>query len=105
MAGFGVTMNMTRYKTNRWLWLCVSLSLFLACWFIPFFADKDGYESTARFIAELIASVLNLNDGNATFGELSIALIIYTLVFGIPSILIGWLVQCAVVVIRTKKRP
>jgi hypothetical protein len=70
------------------------------CWFIPFVEDKQEYLSPASLLWEL---VLNLNSHNVNIVDVLVPLIMFTLFFGIPSILIGWLIQCAVVVIRTKK--
>jgi hypothetical protein len=92
---------MTRYKTNRPLWFYASFSLFLICWFIPYLADKQEYVSPARLIWELIEGIFNSD--NVTIEDVFLPLIIFTLLFGIPSILIGWLIQCVVMVIRHKK--
>jgi hypothetical protein len=71
------------------------------CWFIPFMSAKGEYYSPANWIWRTLTS------SDVTSHELAVLLplpiILLTFIFALGSLFIGWLVQCMVVVIRTKK--
>jgi len=80
------TMTLTRFQTSKRTWLTVSLVLFLASWFLRV-GKADG---------DLIWSLWGELFDHPSF-ELFLALSVFTLAFGVPAIIFGWVIQCFIV--------
>ena len=89
-------MALTRFKTDwRW-WTWISLVLFLVAWFIPLPFGK-GSGLAAYFW-------INLFTHPNYFFETLVFIGMYSLLFSIPAISIGWILQCVVVMIRDARK-
>lgn len=90
-------MALKRFETDWRLWLWFSLVLFLLPWFVPFGDLKgSGYlPVTCWWI--LFAYPSHLVE-TLTF------IAFFILLFGIPAICIGWVLQCVFVMIRVGRR-
>jgi hypothetical protein len=75
-------MKPRSYKTNRWLWLAFSLALFLLYFY--------GLE----YVTALLSGRLRVDD--LLCYEFFCPLII--------SVVVGWLLQCAVVIVVSRKQ-
>ena len=92
-------MKITRFETDRRLWFWIALALFFTCWFIPFFDVKDWHASAFGIWVEVL--------GDAFRGELSFfwaigPFFLYACCFAVPSIIFAWVIQCIVVIVKTK---
>jgi hypothetical protein len=98
-------MKMQQFKTNRRLWIWIAIILFLASWFIPLMDIKGWHASPYGLIRE---SALEVIHGRTTFDDAITGnftmVAFFTCVFGFTSILFAWVIQCAVVIIRTKSK-
>jgi ABC-type Fe3+ transport system permease subunit len=94
-------MKTRRFQTDRRLWFWIALTLFLACWFIPFFDVKGDQMSVFDGFREGVADS-HLSFGIIVDGFFSVTFCAF--LFTVPSIVLAWLIQCAVVIIRTRKR-
>ena len=94
-------MKLTRYQTDNRLWLRIALVLFLLSWWFPFFDIGP-----ARPIGLLWYIVTSPVRSEFSIGELFgvVQLVFFSCVFGIPAIAAAWLIQCAVVIVKTKSR-
>jgi hypothetical protein len=86
---------MTRFRTNRRLWLTISLVLFIVPWFIPLI-ELQPKMAPARLW-------LGLFDPRH-FSEVFVMLVWWILLFGVPAIAVGWVLQCLIILIRAAKR-
>jgi hypothetical protein len=99
-----ITMKITKFQTDKRLWFWMSLSLFVGCWIFLHFSIKGENETPVRLLWEWLVSFCR--------GELSLieasgrCLLLGSFAFwcGLVCTVSGWLVQCAVVVVRTKMR-
>ena len=92
-------MALKRFKTEWHLWAWISLVLFLVPWFVPMLSAKGGPNVAPG------ALWLGLFAAPSQIGEDGLRFIgILTLMFGIPAISIGWIVQGIVVMIRDRRR-
>ncbi len=87
-------MALTRFKTNRRLWLIFSTVLFLVPWFTPLIG-KMGESPPLVYPFEIFAQSDKLSALKAT-GAL-------VLLFGVPALLVGWALQCTVVMFTLRK--
>jgi hypothetical protein len=81
-------MALKRYKTDLRLWCCISAVLNAILWYLPI--SQDGM--TPVFFCIDSFSHDSLTD------SLTISLV-YTLMFGIPAIVLGWILQCLAVMV------
>jgi hypothetical protein len=86
--------EMRLYRTNKRIWAGASLALFLPGWFVPIFmgeippwmlipamfVDRDHLSETAGFVG------------------------MFLIAFGVPAVVLGWVVQCLIVIVRAKFR-
>jgi hypothetical protein len=94
-------MKTRRFQTDRRLWFWIALTLFLACWFLPFFDVKGDQMSVFDGFLE------GVRDSHLSLGIIVdgfFSLTICACFFAVPSIVLAWLIQCAVVIIRKRKR-
>ena len=76
-------MSLPKYETNKRIWLWISVLLFIPCWFIP-------WEGMGFIPIQAVVSPL--------------ALALFALLFGIPALAIGWVVQCIAVMAGKRMR-
>jgi len=98
-------MKTTRFQTDNRLWLWLAVALFVACWFIPFMDIKGWHASSFGVFREVTGDVIrgDLPLGNAIAGAF-IPMTVLAFVFGVASIILAWVGQCMIVIIRTKLR-
>ena len=96
-------MKTTRFETNQRLWLWIALSLFLLSWCFPLIGSKGHGVYPIIFLWGVILAAF---DPTISFGELfgvSAILILFASISAVASVVAAWLIQCVVVIIRTKK--
>ncbi len=87
-------MNLRRpVPINPRIWLCISLPLFIAGWFLH--GGKGGDEPLWE-----IWRVLIKHDYICSEGEMAGALLGYTLVLAIPATVMGWLLHLPIAYLR-----
>jgi hypothetical protein len=74
-----------RYQTSKRTWIAVSLVLFFAAWFLH--VGKGDGQPLWSFWQEFVA------DPSALLP----ALIIFTVAFLVPAVILGWVIQCFIV--------
>lgn len=96
LGAFVIQMNRTRFETNKRLWLFISVGLFLVPWFALRMGKGDGMCPAGLWLV-----LFEYPDhGLETLG----VLLILSLSFGTVAVVIGWVLQCLVVVIQSKFR-
>jgi len=92
---------MTRFETNKQLWVKLSLLVFLLPWFTPLVGVKNGEYWWDRFpVVDIIITIFTRPDlWNETFESL----IYSSWLLAVPSLLIGWLLQATIVMVRHRK--
>jgi hypothetical protein len=85
---------MKRYRTHKRAWIVASLALFLPGWFVPIIMEEIP---PWALIPGLFAF-----DGH--FSETAAMLGMFLLLFGVPAIAVGWVVQCFYVVLATSRK-
>jgi hypothetical protein len=96
-------MSLKHFKTERGLWLKISLLLFTALWFVPMVGGKGaGSMPPVALLIGLIGEVLfhptQVNEDGFIFIGL------FTVFFALPAIALGWVLQALVVVVRDGRR-
>jgi len=95
-------MALRKYGTNGWLWLVASLVLFVTAWLMPL--PWGGEESSASYCWAMVSDLWGMRSGLRP-GQLGDALLFvgfFSLVFGVPALVIGWVVQCLIVILRDR---
>ncbi len=92
--GLLTAMALQRFRTNRRLWVVFSLILFLVPWFIPMI----GKYSEAP---PLLYPVSIFLEGDRTWALKNTGLLV--MLFGVPALLVGWVLQCLVTIFRRRK--
>jgi hypothetical protein len=90
-------MALKRFTTDRRLWFWISLVLFVIPWFLPL-GDMKGSSFPMGIY------VVGLFFGFDHFGECLVVVAMCSLFFSIPAAVIGWVIQCIVVMIREARR-
>lgn len=85
-------MPLKRLKTNIGVWLMVSLVLFVPPWF-TFQCGKGPNEHPAQFVPMLFQG------GDESLGAM-VGLPTFALIFGIPALVIGWVLHCLIIIIK-----
>src|SRR5215469_8657644 len=98
-AVLDVTMKLTRYQTDNRIWLWMALSLFLVSWCFPLPDSAPPFVWLWGIIAAAFHSDLSFP---AFFG-VSAVLIGFACISTLVSMTIAWLIQCVVVIVRSKK--
>ena len=91
-------MALKRFQTDGRLWFWISLVLFVIPWFVPF-GDKvlgSGFLPIMCWVGLFVEQ--------SHIYELLVFIGFFCVLFGIPAIAIGWVIQCVVVMIRDAKR-
>lgn len=86
-----------RFKTDRRLWFCVSLVLFVFPWFV-FEFGKSGSSDHPIILWQILVTQ------PSHFEETLIFISMFTLFFGIPALAIGWVIHCLLVMIKDAVR-
>jgi hypothetical protein len=87
---------MKRFKTAPRLWLWISLGLFVVPWFLPILGGK-GSETVApwRFWTILFTDPTH-------FPEALWGIAFFTLLYGVPAVAVGWVLQGLVAIWRAR---
>jgi hypothetical protein len=97
-------MKLERYKTNVWLWLCLALVLFVALGFVPF-SDKGSRIYPVWIWPAFFIGLFRSDVPLSEVGQMLRGLGWYTLFYGVPSLLIAWVLQCVIQIARRRGRP
>lgn len=89
---------LTRFKTDLRLWFWISLVLFVVPWFLPIWGGK-GADKMMPAVIWLVLVQFPSHLGESLFGICG-----FTLVFGAPAILVGWIIQCIAVMVSAGVR-
>jgi|SRR5579859_4277553 len=90
-------MTLTRFKTDQRWWFWISLVLFVVPWLLPIW-DVKG-DPMPPGICWII-----LFTHPSHFGETLTFIGIFSLLFSVPAISVGWVLHCVVVMIRDARR-
>lgn len=88
-------MALKRFKTNKPIWLLISAALFIPPWFIGTI-DKHEAMHAAHLWLMLFGETVN-------FGEVVVGIFSCTLLFGIPALVVGWVLQCLIIMVRDSR--
>ena len=81
---------MQKFKTSFRLWAVCSLVLFVPCWFMPFLAQDDT----------VFAAMLRCFRAGLPMTDF----FVFALIFAIPAIVIGWVMQAIITICVRRKR-
>ena len=96
-------MKTTRFQTDRRLWFWITAALFVIIWCIPFLWVKgptSPFDISRELVADLIHGWLPID--NIVNGFMGLTVL--ALILGIPAVILAWVIQCVIVVLRTKLR-
>jgi|ERR1017187_9079880 hypothetical protein len=97
-------MKPTGLKTDKRLWFWIAFGLFLTISYLPLIGTKGAPESLfvlmGRFIIDIFHGVYSFHE----FLKGTIVFLLLALFPAVLSILVAWLIRCAVVVVRTRMR-
>jgi hypothetical protein len=82
-------------RTDKRLWFWASIVLFVVPWFVPLFYAQGSPLPPAFLVLALFV--------NPALEGLGIV-VKYALLFGTTAVALGWLLQCAVVMIRHARK-
>lgn len=86
--------ELKRFKTHVGLWLLISLVLFLVPWFMmDIKAGGDNIKYPVQLWFALLSDPSNI-------GEVISRIFHFSLLFAVPALAIGWVVQCFIIMIR-----
>jgi hypothetical protein len=86
-------MALTRFKTDKRLWFWISLVLFIVPWFLPIWGIKNDTMMPATIWLILVEYPDHLFESFT-------GICVFTLLFGVPAISIGWILHCVLVMVR-----
>jgi hypothetical protein len=90
-------MRRPKYFTNFPLWFLLSFILFIPGWFIPAFPQKGvGDVSAAHIVSDVFQ-----NSGASSRIYPFLAMLV--LLFAVPALTLGWVIQCLIVMARAKR--
>ena len=96
-------MKMTRFQTDRRLWIFIAVAFFVTFWCIPWMDVKGScspFDILHELVSDLVHGSLPFDNLMSGFGGLAVLAVILC----IPSVVLAWVIQCVVVIIRTKLR-
>ena len=95
-------MNVRRFRTDKRLWLYLALGLFVAIWFCPWAWVSPKVDSAPPAIlwALLFVGLFPAEDQLIRVGPVFVVLCFYGVLFGIAALVVGWVLQCFVVIVR-----
>ena len=95
-------MKISEYKTDKRLWFCISLLLYVPSLFFSRLSLNEREIAPAAWFWEFLGHIF---DKRACLygicGEAS-AILLFALMFALPALFLGWLLQCATVIIKQK---
>jgi len=99
---------MTRFQTDKRLWIWASLCLFVLFWVVPFPVTENGRESYAEQLWPVLPLCLHkevpgFDKGQSPVSTLAVCSIVVCL-SAIAALVVGWLLQGLVVILRTAKQ-
>ena len=83
-------MSLKRFQMDVRFWLWISGTLFTACWVVPSILNDDH---------QPLIYFAYLDHVDCRYG-----IVMLILWFGIPSVIIGWVIHCIVVLIRDRHK-
>jgi hypothetical protein len=89
---------MKKFRTNARLWLSLAAVLFVIAWFLPLQGTNDGQMPPAMFFIVLARALFSAEIGTSV--SLVGILAFWTIVIATASLLVAWLVQGFVQIIR-----
>jgi hypothetical protein len=95
-------MKTTRFETNTRLWFWIASGLFAISWFLPMVTIKGSYFSMATGLKELVGAIQREADSETRL--FSRVLSIFVCLSILISIVVGWLLHCFIIIIRSRKR-
>jgi hypothetical protein len=79
-------MALKRFKTNRRLWLALSLVLFLLPWFVGHIGkSSDEMHAVGLFVVAI------------DHPEVIFTILCLALMFAVPALAVGWVIHCLIV--------
>jgi hypothetical protein len=88
-------MKLRRFQTNKWLWLLISLLLFIPGWFFRWIGKGDE-QMPVVYLQVLITDPSH-------FWESLVGVCFFTLLYGVPAVGVGWVLQGVLVTLRGKR--
>ncbi len=88
-------MALNRFKTDRRLWFWISLVLFGIPWFVPTLIGKSE-------VAPIVYLFTDLDE--AGIGAALMSLATFSFWWGIPAVLVGWVLQSIIVVVSAWRK-
>ena len=96
-------MHTRDFKTDRRLWLYLALGVFVALWFFPWIAFKEAPVRPAIFWPGLFYTLFSPDVPVSQVWEVARFLFWFSLIFSIPSLALGWVLHCVVVILRHRR--
>jgi hypothetical protein len=93
-------MKIEQFQTDFRLWLWISFGLFLASLFFMHIGVKADSMTPVAWMWHVV-QVIFQGDFREAFG-VSFMLVLFACIYLVASIVLAWLVQCLVVMIRTR---
>jgi hypothetical protein len=95
-------MVLREHSTNRRLWLAVSLVLFVIAWLMPL--PWGGKESFASYCWGMVTDLWGRRSelGAGELEDAALSFGFFSFLFGVPALVIGWVVQCVIVMVRDR---
>ena len=90
-------MKHRRFNTDLRWWLWISLVLFVLPWLLPIWDVKGSAMLPG------MCWVILFSDPTHAFEALGF-IAIFSLLFGVPAVSVGWVLQCVVVMMRDRRR-
>ena len=101
-------MQIKHFKTDKRLWKHLALVVFVAFWFIPLMPFAFGFVPPGVFWITLFRAPFYHDISWSKFfdglPDVLLILLGFSLLFSIPALAIGWVLQCLVVIVRQMKR-
>jgi hypothetical protein len=95
-------MKAIRFQTDWRLWMWIALILFVVSLFIPVISIKSGpYFSITSALRDFVTAVHQTDDSEIQL--LGGILVFFTSVAVIIALVLGWLLHCFIVIVRTKR--
>jgi hypothetical protein len=100
-------MKTARFQTNKRLWIWFSLILFLLFWFAPCTATGQGLENNAKRMWSLLRRLAHpdfprFDEQDNLFGAVLLFIFFMGSTGGL-ALVVGWLLQWVVVMVRTAR--
>jgi hypothetical protein len=93
-------MKIKQFQTGLRLWLWISFGLFMGSLLFMHIGIMSDSMTPVAWMWHAIQAVFQ-GDAREAFG-VSVALVIFASMYLVASIVVAWLIQCIVVIIRTR---